>query len=97
MHVGQRVEFIGPGIFSWLPSHHTRPVPGGIYTIRDMYIDPWNGNAGLRLVEMRREVISQAGVTMEGGWLREEFRPIVSHKTDISIFQKMLKEDANVG
>lgn len=93
MHIGQKVEFIGPGKWVGWPPHLARPLHGVVYTVRSLYIDPFYGAEGIRLNELSRETICGGGHTLECGWARHEFRSIVELKTDISVFTKMLQPE----
>lgn len=95
MHIGQKVEFIGVGGFPGLPPNDPRPLLGHIYTVRALYTDPWGREPlfGIRVMEIVRETITHAGIVIELGWDRKEFRPIVTRKTDISVFTKMLNPE----
>lgn len=62
---------------------------GAIYTIRD--IEVWEGVECVRLVE----IVERPYHFIDRGWLEpswraNRFRPVVSRKTDISIFTAML-------
>lgn len=64
---------------------------GEIYTIRDIYYDPFCKDDGIvvNLEEVRRK-IHEGG--RELGYHHSRFRPLEKKKTDISIFQSILND-----
>lgn len=91
--VGQKVVFVGGGS----DGCHVVPVKtklekGKQYTIReidDVYT-PYFGFPGIRVEEIINNKVRWVGGETEPCRTADEFRPIVEHKTDISIFTKML-------
>lgn len=68
---------------------------GVIYTIRSVYIEsygPHEGEVSVRL----EEIIRPSAYGNEVGYNPLRFKPLVEKKTDISIFQSMLKRDLSV-
>jgi len=94
--VGQRVECIAKG--DWSRTMQECPaliVPrhGQIYTIREVYRDPFQGHTAIRLVEIVNPdhlVMKGLILYLEAGWLPHEFRPLDERETDISVFTKLL-------
>jgi hypothetical protein len=67
------------------------PKKGSIYTIREVYISN-KGTPGVILGEIDNFEASIAlGFNKEIGFDADRFRPVTTHKTDISIFTDMLK------
>lgn len=99
-YIGQKVVCIAKGDWSTAIQIHLEggqrvvvPKAGDIYTIRDIYIDPFIGVTGIRLVEVVNDSITRWAnykLYMEIGWHEHEFRPLQERKTDISIFRKLL-------
>lgn len=58
------------------------PKKGDVVTVESLRILP-KGRIGLRLVEWQGQ----------GSFGAKHFRPVIKHKTDISIFKEMLKDD----
>jgi hypothetical protein len=85
-HVGQKVVCIRSGT---PPNGETPPLVGAVYTVRDI-VDRGH-KIGIRLVEIKNRPRNY-GVCgyMECTFSPKCFRPIVSRKTDISIFTEML-------
>lgn len=85
--IGQKVVcIVGPA--GWQTIDENQPVHGQVYTVRETRL----GKAGqyIRLVE----IVNSPGHYAEGieecfFWWRG-FRPVVTRKTDISIFTKLL-------
>lgn len=101
LRVGQKVVCIGD---KWrkFPSVQSYPVKDQIYTIRSLYSGHGvNYNTpiiGLYLVEIRSPIIETEldGLT-EVGWIASAFRPLITRKTDISVFTRILdKVPSNV-
>ncbi len=90
-HVGQRVVCIARGV--WLAARSlgcTVPVSGQVYTIRDVYVDPYDKvSVGVHLVEVVNPK-DYCGRPVEVGWHVHEFRPV--RETDISVFLAMLSK-----
>lgn len=92
---GDKVVCIRDDFLEGYAHIETRPVVGGIYTIRE--IDPNYPKAksaclvALRLVEIRNPVLPYIEGEYEAAWNYERFRPVEPRKTDISIFTDMLK------
>lgn len=64
---------------------------GAIYTIRSVFISPAWRSPVVRLEEIQRLPLSHYnGVAFESGYDPDRFRPVVTRKTDISIFTDML-------
>lgn len=76
-------NFVNPNYPDW-----PQPQSGGIYTIED-WRDCINGGHTpvVRLVEL-----STSPNGMRWWWNKDRFRPLIKRKTDISIFQAMLKD-----
>lgn len=99
-YIGQKVVCIAKGDWSKAIKMHEEggqrlavPKAGDIYTIRDIYIDPFTGRTGLRLAEVVNDKITRWAnfkLYMEIGWYEYEFRPLRKRQTDISIFRKLL-------
>lgn len=71
------------------------PVEGQTYTIRDM-IPHASGEIGIRLAEVVNPDL-EIGMTYKDGskepmFSHVQFRPVVTRKTDISVFTKMLRD-----
>lgn len=64
------------------------PQFGVVYTVRD--ISDYGGGAGLRFVEIVNNPQSYDEAFGELTFAAEEFRPLVTRETDISIFTAML-------
>ena len=93
MRVGQRVVFIGPGECSLqrlVQPDIICPIRNHVYTIREL--TDLSDVPGLRLVEIRNRPAHWFEGCLEVCWKREEFRPLVEKKTDISIFTGMLRK-----
>lgn len=94
--VGQKVVCIAKGTWERLRRDYPGtncPQKGYIYTIRDVYRDPFSGETGIRLVEIINEDFFMLGGVKyyaEIGWCPHEFSPLEEKKTDISIFEKIL-------
>lgn len=94
-HVGMKVVCID---IPW-PAHAADcaakgcrfPEPGRIYTIREIGVAKDDGKVYVRLCEIVNPRVNQrpwpAGEPRFGA---RRFRPLVSRKTDISVFQQML-------
>lgn len=97
--VGQKIIFVGVGngIFLNLPRRVDVPERGKVYTVREVFFDDIGKRVGIRLMEIRNPpepFTYPPGSGLDGieiGWVATEFRPLVERKTDISIFEKMLK------
>lgn len=99
-YIGQKVVCIAKGDWSNAIKNHsaggqsiTVPKAGVIYTIREIYTDPFTGRTGIRLAEVVNDSITRWAnykLYMEIGWHEHEFRPLRERKTDISIFRKLL-------
>jgi hypothetical protein len=67
------------------------PIIGNIYTIRAINI--WPTWTCLRFHEFdNSHLIPIVGCRIEPGWNSLGFRPLIEHKTDISIFTKILDD-----
>ena len=62
-------------------------VKGGVYTIREIYTDPYYHTTGLRLAEVICSVHPIHRI--EFGFCADKFRPVVDTRTDISVFQSI--------
>lgn len=93
--VGQKVVCIATGdwkkVLSYDPACSV-PKRGNIYTIREIYLDPYSGSTGIRLVEIVNALGLYLGTDrlIERGWCLHEFKPLEEKKTNISIFTRML-------
>ena len=98
LHVGQKVVCIGadgtPNIDwdAWLAYYKiVRPERGSIYTVRDTRM----GSGDRQFIRVSEIINPLADFIdaprQEPWWWAEAFRPIVEHKTDISVFTAMLK------
>jgi hypothetical protein len=83
--VGQKVVCVKNGAAKWRGQTQARV--GEIYTIRDVYVDPISGDVGIHLAEIINP-LHPCGI--EYGFYAKRFRPVVSRKTDISIFHAIL-------
>jgi hypothetical protein len=69
------------------------PAKGSVYTIRNITVSDFTGDAVLLLKE-----IDNRGTADATGWMKEpgieacRFRPVIERKTDISIFTAMLNK-----
>jgi hypothetical protein len=89
-YAGQKVVCIARGPYQeFRDLGFSVPVRGGIYTIREIYIDPLVSLIGVRLEEIRNPHSALFTFPAEPGFCASEFRPV--KETDISIFQKLLK------
>jgi hypothetical protein len=89
-HVGQKVCLIKDYTNNPWPKHYPElPTTGKVYTVRKVFIAPDDGREGLMLSEIICEINPRSGI--ECGWIAAHFRPVVTRKTDISLFQAMLR------
>lgn len=90
-HVGQKVVCIGD---DWCKADDYPavifPVKGSVYTVRDIDIDRYDGEAYLRFVEIVNLAYRYRYYFGETVFHHEAFRPVVTRKTDISIFTDIL-------
>lgn len=84
-HVGQKVVCIQGATHKTSAVDDFRPMTGGIYTVRGYVIGSF---PRLLLEEYVHPEIWSDG--FEWGWNATRFRPLVSRKTDISIFTDIL-------
>lgn len=96
-YVGQKVQHV-PIFGNWnnferrFPDQ-THPVPNGIYTIREIYLeidDSGDETVAVKLKEIVNPIREYSTGYKEMGWVAVEFKPLEEKKTDISIFKKML-------
>lgn len=66
------------------------PITGRIYTIAEMFIDREDNKLVLSFIELRRTEFACSVYGERLGYRASRFRPLVSRKTDISIFTAML-------
>lgn len=86
-HVGQKVVRIGGNAITTVPAIY--PEIGQVYTIRAID-NHGSGHVLIRLQEIdNSHMVPQYG-SIEPGFQAQFFRPIVTSKTDISIFKAML-------
>jgi hypothetical protein len=98
-HVGQKVVCVNGSAHANY-SDIAAPVRGAVYTIREIVLSE-AGNAHFLLVEIRNP--ARDGFLGQGlGYGRGEprfhhnrFRPIVTRKTDISIFTEILRKHSS--
>lgn len=91
-YVGQKVVCVyaggDPAFDDWDESE--RIVVGQIYTIRRVYIDH-DGEDCVWLDEVQRSHLSRIDWGPDVGYGAYRFRPVVERKTDISIFEEILR------
>lgn len=90
--VGQRVVCIDG---SRNPSGFSKfyPVEGQIYTIRGFHTEPHIKDVGIFLEEIINPPTKWSDATScEWPFASKRFRPLVERKTDISMFEEMLRE-----
>lgn len=80
-------------MFTDWPPLRPKPQYNTVYTVRELYDDQFNGLRGIRFYELRGEMLNIDGNIVEGGYHRDEFRPICTRPTDISIFKKILQPE----
>lgn len=83
-HVGMKVVCVDARIKNTFVARLTE---NETYTIRAMFVSPTSGKIGVRLVGIANG-IHRSGI--ERGYRASRFRPLVTRKTDISIFTAML-------
>lgn len=87
--VGQKVVCIsGPISNDGGYGDEKQPEIGRVYTIRCM--ETWDGILCVSLVEIINPIHSYLQAVGELVFVASRFRPVVSRKTDISIFKRML-------
>ena len=86
-YVGQKVVCVDDG-FPY-PTDERLPKKGVVYTIRDIVSYPGFG-VGVRLGEIMNEPRKCAVGVIERGFLLFRFRPAVSPKTSIKVFEEIL-------
>lgn len=91
-NVGQKVVCIWDG---WNFSVSVIwPLKGKIYTIREIECSDFDGFY-LRFIEITNPIIAYPdGRIEEEAFTSNFFRPLIERKTDISIFHKILKKNA---
>ncbi len=89
--VGQKVVCVDnlPRITrSW--AANSRPILGATYTVAQVGLAPHPLDSSMPVVWL--EEISNQSNLSRGSYLASRFRPLVTTKTDISLFQKILEE-----
>lgn len=97
--VGQKVVLVndasingGSARFYWEAHGAIYPVLNTVYTVRKVANHSISGIELLLLAGIDNEAVSNAlGYVLEQGFEAYRFRPVVTRKTDISIFKSMLK------
>lgn len=89
LHVGQKVTMRQP-IPSGLDCDPSTILPefGAVYQVRD--IEFYEGSDWVRLDEIRNPDVWDGGRLIEPWFAADGFRPIITRKTDISIFTALL-------
>lgn len=101
--VGQKVVCVDASSrqgYSW---HDDAPIEGAVYTVSGNFVGA-DGTPIIHLIELRRSAEAVFWYGPETGYRASRFRPIVDRKTDISVFQEILRKvsspspfDAEVG
>lgn len=93
--VGQKVVAVGydihydPNSIMWRHPKAAYPEIGGVYTIRQ--INVWAKYTLVLLHEVdNQHMLAIVGGKIEPGWDSRAFRPVIEHKTDISVFHRIL-------
>lgn len=88
--IGQKVVCVGRWLY--FPEIVHYPEFSKIYTVRGKRLCPWNRQTpvGLLLEEIVNPVVTCLDGTDEPAWDATAFRPLVTKKTDISVFKRML-------
>lgn len=101
LQVGRKVvcivDVFGANCPTWQALVRNRPVKNGIYTIREI-ADGYDAGTGepilaIKLIEIHNSPVSTLQGSLEPDFDYHGFRPLVTRKTDISIFEKMLRPD----
>ena len=89
--VGQKVVCVDT---RWIVTSHKEivPVKNVVYTIRSVEIG-YQGLPVIRLVEIINEPHQYSDGFKEARFIARRFRPIVTRKTDISVFKAMLTDE----
>jgi hypothetical protein len=92
-HVGQKVVCVNDNFELGFANQINIPEKGVVYTVRD--IELATGVAGqkaiiVRLEEVVNPVLDWDNGRMEVGFFPSRFRPLITRKTDISVFTAML-------
>lgn len=82
-YVGQKVVALHDHVHGYCG---TSVVKGTVYTIREIF--GYKGAAAVRLAEIRLPIHNLEG--SECAWKTEHFRPLVTRKSDISVFIALL-------
>lgn len=93
-HIGQKVVCVddGPPEFNLRKEGLRR---GAIYTVREVGLRSWfDGAPAVRLMEIiRGPKASETGdEDSDTPFWAHRFRPLIEHKTDISVFKKILAD-----
>lgn len=91
-HIGQKVVCIKRDAWGGGNAFGDECFPrfGEIYTVR--FVDQESGVSWIRLEEIVNPLHPYIGDLTEASFRSDRFRPIVSTKTDISIFTRMLTD-----
>lgn len=83
-HVGAKVVYRGgytPPNYNMRGADAAKLTKGSIYTIRELVTNPYNGEAGVFLVEVTNEL--HPTLRREFGYYLKSFRPLVTIEDDI--------------